>query len=44
MYTIYIYDENWISVAIVEHIAESEMKPMVEKLKAGGFNVSTVSE
>ena len=42
MYTIYIYDTNWISVAIVEHVEENELDKMVSKLKKSGFNVNAV--
>ncbi len=42
MFTVYIYDTNWISVAIVEHVEEKELDKMVKKLKKSGFNVNAV--
>ena len=42
MYTIYIYDTNWISVAIVDHVEENDLDKMVKKLQKSGFNVNAV--
>ncbi len=42
MYTVYVYDKNWISVAEINPISENELETILEKIKAGGFNVNAV--
>lgn len=42
MYTIYVYNDNWMSVAVIEQISENEVEDIKSKLAAGGFNVNAV--
>lgn len=44
MYTVYVYDNNWLSVAQMTKISEYEVDDIVGKLKTGGFNVNAVKD